>query len=61
MNSKVTGQLAVIAFTDGEPNCIPDPMVSMVPTMPEPDRAADWLGESSKSRRTWSACPARSA
>lgn len=44
-NAMLTGQLAVVAFTDGEPNCIPDPMVTMVPTMLEPDRAADWLAK----------------
>jgi hypothetical protein len=44
-SAMLTGQLAVIAFTDGEPNCIPDPMSTMVPTMLEPDRAADWLAK----------------
>ncbi len=42
-NAMLTGQLAVVAFTDGEPNCIADEMTTMVPTMLEPARAADWL------------------
>jgi hypothetical protein len=42
-NATLTGTLAVVAFTDGEPNCFPDPMITMVPTMTEPERAADWL------------------
>jgi hypothetical protein len=39
----LTGQVAVVVFTDGAPNCMPDPMATMIPTMPEPDRAASWL------------------
>jgi hypothetical protein len=42
-NAKLTGDLAVVAFTDGAPNCSPDPMMTMIPTLPEPDRAASWL------------------
>lgn len=49
--AKLTGQLAVVAFTDGAPNCIPDPMMTMIPTMLEPDRAASWL--SSKMVKTY--------
>jgi hypothetical protein len=49
--AKLTGQLAVVAFTDGAPNCIPDPMMTMVPTMLSPDRAASWL--SSKMVKTY--------
>jgi len=42
-NAKLTGDLAVVAFTDGAPNCVPDEMMTMIPTMPEPARAASWL------------------
>ncbi|MDH5675002.1 MAG: VWA domain-containing protein [Myxococcales bacterium] len=42
-NATLTGNLAIIAFTDGEPNCFADPNQSG-PTMLEPDRAASWLG-----------------
>jgi hypothetical protein len=42
-NATLTGQLVVVAFTDGEPNCFPDPAITMVPTMVEPERAASWL------------------
>jgi hypothetical protein len=42
-NSTLTGQLVVVVFTDGEPNCFPDPAMTMVPTMVEPERAASWL------------------
>ena len=41
--ANLTGATAVVAFTDGAPNCIPDPATSMIPTMFEPDRAANWL------------------
>jgi hypothetical protein len=41
--AKLMGDLAVVAFTDGDPNCIPDEMMTMIPTMPEPARAATWL------------------
>jgi hypothetical protein len=37
------GQLGVVVFTDGEPNCVPNPDVTGVPTLPEPERAAAWL------------------
>lgn len=42
-NAKLTGDLAVVAFTDGAPNCFPDETMTMIPTMPEPARAAGWL------------------
>jgi hypothetical protein len=42
-SSMLSGQLAVVAFTDGEPNCFPDEMITMTPTMLEPARAAGWL------------------
>jgi hypothetical protein len=41
--AKLTGNLAVVAFTDGAPNCVPDDTMTMIPTMPEPARAAGWL------------------
>ncbi|HKP58440.1 MAG TPA: vWA domain-containing protein [Polyangiales bacterium] len=41
--AKLTGPLAVMVFTDGAPNCIPDDTMTMIPTMVEPDRAAGWL------------------
>jgi hypothetical protein len=40
------GQIAVLVFTDGMPNCTPDPTVTMVPTKAEPQRAADWFTQS---------------
>ena len=43
--ANLTGDIAVVAFTDGEPNCIPDPALTMVPTQPEPMRAAGWLAD----------------
>jgi hypothetical protein len=39
-----SGAVAVVALTDGEPNCVPDPMHTMRPTMELAPRAADWLG-----------------
>lgn len=39
----LTGNTFVVAFTDGAPNCLPDPTLTGVPTMTEPMRAADWL------------------
>ena len=42
------GQVAVVAFTDGEPNCVPDPMVTMRPTMDMPARAAAWMEQGIK-------------
>ena len=45
-NATLSGELVVVAFTDGEPNCFPDPAITMAPTMVEPDRAADWLASS---------------
>ena len=48
-NANLTGQTAVVVFTDGAPTCFPDANVSGVPTMPEPQRAASWLnGDSVK-------------
>jgi hypothetical protein len=44
-NMTLTGKIAVIAFTDGEPTCFPDEMTQGIPTKPEPDHAADWLGQ----------------
>ena len=41
-NATLEGNLAIVAFTDGEPNCFPDPNISG-PTMLEPERAAGWL------------------
>jgi hypothetical protein len=43
--AQLTGDVAVVAFTDGAPNCIPDPAMTMVPTMLEPARAASWLAD----------------
>ncbi|MDD9940382.1 MAG: VWA domain-containing protein [Myxococcales bacterium] len=45
-SATLSGELVVVAFTDGEPNCFPDPAITMAPTMVEPDRAADWLASS---------------
>jgi hypothetical protein len=42
-NAKLTGGVAVVAFTDGAPNCFPDDTMTTIPTMPEPDRAGSWL------------------
>jgi hypothetical protein len=42
-NASLVGGLGVVVFTDGEPNCQPDPTVTGVPTMSEPERAAQWL------------------
>jgi hypothetical protein len=44
-NAKLTGNLAVVAFTDGQPNCFPDETMTMIPTKPEPDRSAGWLAD----------------
>jgi hypothetical protein len=44
-NAKLTGDIAVVAFTDGAPNCFPDAAATMIPTMTEPERAAVWLGD----------------
>jgi hypothetical protein len=44
-NAKLTGDVAVVAFTDGQPNCFPDDTMTMIPTKPEPDRAAGWLAD----------------
>jgi hypothetical protein len=41
-----SGQVAVVAFTDGEPNCTPDPARTMRDTMELAPRAADWLASS---------------
>ncbi len=41
-NAMLEGSMAVVAFTDGEPNCFPDPNISG-PTMLEPQRASGWL------------------
>jgi hypothetical protein len=42
-NSTLKGALAVVAVTDGAPNCLPDPMVTMIPTALETEHAANWL------------------
>lgn len=42
---KLTGHVAVMVFTDGMPNCNPNPMNTMIPTKSEPTRAADWLAK----------------
>lgn len=39
----LTGKVAVLAFTDGDPNCTTDESLTHIPTKPEPDRAAQWL------------------
>lgn len=39
-SSQLPGQLVVVAFTDGQPNCFP---AAGSMTMTEPDRAANWL------------------
>jgi hypothetical protein len=44
-NAKLMGDVAVVAFTDGQPNCFPDDTMTMIPTMPEPMRAAGWLAD----------------
>lgn len=44
-SAMLTGDVAVVAFTDGAPNCIPDDTMTMIPTMPEPMRAAGWLAD----------------
>ena len=43
-----TGQVAVVTFTDGEPNCFPLESVTMRPTMDAAARSAGWLGMSIK-------------
>jgi len=47
-NMTLTGKIAVLAFTDGAPTCFPDEMTQGIPTKPEPDHAADWLGQGIK-------------
>jgi hypothetical protein len=42
-NASLSGRFAVLVFTDGMPNCSPDPAATGTPTKPEPNRAADWL------------------
>lgn len=42
-SAALTGPTAVFAFTDGAPNCFPDPMLTGIPTMTEPNHAAEWL------------------
>src|SRR5262249_47254414 len=39
----LTGKLAVLVFTDGQPNCTPDPTATRIPTKSEPQHAADWF------------------
>jgi hypothetical protein len=50
-SAKLSGAVAVVAITDGEPNCFPDPDVMMTPTDLEVNRAAAWL--SSKDIKTY--------
>jgi hypothetical protein len=45
-NGTLTGLTAVVAFTDGEPNCIPDGMGG--PTLPAEQHAANWLSRGIK-------------
>lgn len=45
-NMTLTGTTAVVAFTDGEPNCIPD--ATMVTTLPAEQHAANWLAKGIK-------------
>jgi hypothetical protein len=42
-NAKLTGPLAVVAVTDGTPNCFPDAEITMTPTDLEVNRARSWL------------------
>ncbi len=43
----LTGSTAIVAVTDGEPNCLPvDAATNGIPTLTEPMRAADWLATS---------------
>jgi hypothetical protein len=44
-NMTLKGKIAVIAFTDGAPTCFADANAEGIPTKPEPDHAADWLGQ----------------
>jgi hypothetical protein len=57
-SAALTGELVVVAFTDGAPNCFPaddgsdgsmgsPTTLTGVPTMREPDRAAGWLADRS--------------
>lgn len=39
----LTGVTAVMLFTDGAPNCIPDAMLQGIPTKLETEHAAEWL------------------
>jgi hypothetical protein len=39
----LTGVTAVMLFTDGAPNCFPDPMTQGIPTQLETAHAAGWL------------------
>lgn len=42
-SSMLSGPTAVVAVTDGQPNCFPDPMLTMTPTDLEVNRAKSWL------------------
>lgn len=46
-----TGATAVVVVTDGQPNCFPDPNVTMTPTDLEVNRSAQWL--STKNIKTY--------
>lgn len=37
--------MAVLVFTDGVPNCDADPTATGIPTLDEPERAAQWLSQ----------------
>jgi hypothetical protein len=37
--TQLKGQVAVLVVTDGEPNCVPNPQASAMPTAPAADRA----------------------
>ena len=42
-DATLTGNTAVVLFTDGAPNCFPDPALTMTPTDLEVNRASAWL------------------
>jgi hypothetical protein len=42
-SATLTGVTAVMLFTDGAPNCFPDPMTQGIPTQLETATAAGWL------------------
>jgi hypothetical protein len=44
-NMTITGPLAVVVFTDGEPNCADDTTITMIPVDTEVNRAYKWLND----------------